>query len=215
MHTNPIIITFVSIMYYKKLDEFIRRHHIEKRIYLSQNPDKKLRLSVFRGFLPIESPTDPFLKKMNIGYSQNVYNKKIVNKWHLIWFLSKNKSLCVLRKHNFIKEEEEEEEQKTGFVEKVKLKLKSCCSKKKKADDEAIDMEKIDESVKMTLKKSDSIISIESRRSGSKNKIGDSSSFKPYQPTSLPKYSREATIRNSQSRMERRDEVPGENRTQL
>ena len=198
-------------MYYKKLDEFIRRHHIEKRIYLSQNPDKKLRPSVFRGYLPVDAPIDPFLERMDISDNTNVYNKKIVNKWHLICFLNKNKSLCVLRKHTIIKEEEE---RKLGMIQKVKQKLTSCCLKKKNQAKDAeknddLNMTNLAEPSRFTMNTSnnsyldDSFSSDESKNLSmliSNNRIGDVSlakSFYYYPTTQFGNANESAPARNT------------------
>ena len=114
MHTNPILITFVNLLYYKKLQEFLRRHHREKRDYLARNPDTKpqqLKLGHFRGLLP------PHKR----GPEAISYNQSIVSKWHLLCFLNKNRGLIMMRKHNILREEIKEA--RLGFIRRLKAKL--------------------------------------------------------------------------------------------
>lgn len=95
VHTNPIIITFCSILYYADLDEHIRRYRHEKYAMRRElSHDEFLALRKFKGKLePIGSDENVSLK------ASKGYNKRIVNKWHLLVMLKQNLSLIKYRKH--------------------------------------------------------------------------------------------------------------------
>ncbi len=105
MHSNPIIITFCSLLYYKDLSDHIRNHRIEKlikRLDKSIEECYKLRPSNFNK-KPVmnEYEFHPFVNGYSINYAKrrNFYNQKIVNKWHLLIRLSFNIELIKYRKH--------------------------------------------------------------------------------------------------------------------
>ena len=93
MHTNPILICFCSILYYRDLAEHIRRYKIEKELVksmrLSKNEanDEKVQffLKKFGGKLSKElhNETSNHITSDN-KRSKRVYNKFIVNRWHVL-----------------------------------------------------------------------------------------------------------------------------------
>ena len=104
MHTNPIIICFCSVLYYKHLAEHIRRYKIQKRdLNLDENESDELfvKLTKFNGRLSISEAAEQIpLSNMYMSLdNKRIYNKKIVNRWHLFLRLNLNKELMVYRKY--------------------------------------------------------------------------------------------------------------------
>jgi putative lipase involved disintegration of autophagic bodies len=77
MHTNPVIISFCSILYYARLREYMRLKH--NRI-ISKEIVKRSELL--------------------FGKERKIYKKNVVNRWLLYWRLSVNKELIQYRKQN-------------------------------------------------------------------------------------------------------------------
>ena len=108
MHTNPILICFCSILYYRDLGEHIRRYRIEKQIVKAKETNnlddevyyliKKFggKLVINDSFLKEKSSDDRILRK-------KIYNQLIVNRWHVLLRLSINKELIPYRQHNIKK----------------------------------------------------------------------------------------------------------------
>lgn len=120
MHTNPIIICFCSVLYYKHLEEHIKRYRKAKRLANEETDDEFFfKLAKFKGRLSLTGPTDPSEVKLN---HDRIYTKRIVNKWHLFLRLHLNKELIQYRKENIIKKEKPE---KVNIITKIK----ACCSK--------------------------------------------------------------------------------------
>ena len=104
VHTNPIIICFCSVLYYKHLAEHIRRYKIQKRdLNLNENESDELfvKLTKFNGRLSISEAAEQIpLSNMYMSLdSRRIYNKKIVNRWHLFLRLNLNKELMAYRKY--------------------------------------------------------------------------------------------------------------------
>ena len=119
MHTNPVLNTFLSLLYYKSLSEHIRRYKIEKIIFGDEeDEDHFLKVKKFRGKLSLIGPADPNI--MSKVFTAKLYKKRIVNKWHLLFFLSRNPRLIYYRKH-FI--EKHHHEKKPNLFQKIK----TCC----------------------------------------------------------------------------------------
>ena len=120
MHTNPVLITFLSLLYYKNLDEHVRRFQIEKKIFKEQEDDKNmLKMRTFIGRLSISGPPDP-IQMLHNKYIHKSYNIRVLIRWHLLLLLSKNKQLIYFRKHQFNKKLVEPKEKKPELVDKVK-----------------------------------------------------------------------------------------------
>ena len=116
MHTNPIVITFCSILYYKNLDKHIKYYLREKRQIESelQNCQEiEVDLKSFSGLLVPEVIVD--YRKTRVQYK--AYNQNIVNRWFILLMLEKNKQLIKYRSHNIEKKEKIEKE---GIFTKVK-----------------------------------------------------------------------------------------------
>jgi len=108
VHTNPILICFCSILYYRDLGEHIRRYRIEKQIVKAKETNnlddevyyliKKFggKLVINDSFLKEKSSDDRILRK-------KIYNQLIVNRWHVLLRLSLNKELIPYRQHNIRK----------------------------------------------------------------------------------------------------------------
>ena len=102
MHSNPIIITFCSLLYYKDLDQHVRIHRIEKMLIPFDDSLKKYY--IIRPAKFIQKPLDqyeihPILTKLNYSPKKLNYNKTIVNRWHLYVRLSVNIELTIYRKN--------------------------------------------------------------------------------------------------------------------
>lgn len=116
MHTNPILLSFCSLLYYKNLREHIAEYKLERRRVekiLNLNDEFSFRIKKFTGRSQATSAE-------KLGNKR--YKKRIVNKWHVVLTLQMNKSLIKYRKHNLIKKKTEE---KLSIIQK----LKSCCSR--------------------------------------------------------------------------------------
>ena len=87
------MICFCSVLYYKDLAEHIRRYRTEKNSILRNEHIIdynliELRMKKFIGLLPYKSESN-----------KRKYNKRILNKWHLILRLALNKELTIYRCH--------------------------------------------------------------------------------------------------------------------
>ena len=131
MHTNPIIICFCSILYYKHLAEHIRRYKIQKRdLNLNENESDELfvKLTKFNGRLSISEHEHQSLTNMYTSSNgTRLYNKAIVNRWHVLLRLSINKELTFYRKHNIAPKIKTNS---PSFISKLVLKCKECKTKK-------------------------------------------------------------------------------------
>jgi hypothetical protein len=107
VHSNPIIITFCSLLYYKDLSDHIRNHRIEKiEKGLDESIEKNytLKPSNFNKRPLNEFNVHPFVvKKSNLHQPMRSYNRKILNRWHLFLRLSINIELTSCRKHRMKK----------------------------------------------------------------------------------------------------------------
>lgn len=82
------MICFCSILYYKNLSNHISHFKIEKRrIQTNLTRDKVCRIADFTG----RAINDRLANK-------KIYNTKILNKWHLLIMLDRNKSIIRYRK---------------------------------------------------------------------------------------------------------------------
>jgi hypothetical protein len=120
MHTNPVLNTFLSLLYYKSLSEHLRRYKIEKVLFGDEeDEDNYLKIKKFRGKLSAIGPSDPNI--ISKVFTSKLYKKRIVNKWHLLVFLSKNPSLIKYRKQ--FMEKKRVKENKSNLFQKIK----TCC----------------------------------------------------------------------------------------
>lgn len=109
-------------MYYPDLSEFIRRHHIEKKIKSHLYPGSDLKPGAFDGVLPVaDQPIlHPYLVKLNIGPDMGPrikHNQFVRNKWHVCLMLVKNRDLVKYRKRNWVKKPTKPSQ---GIVAKIK-----------------------------------------------------------------------------------------------
>jgi hypothetical protein len=82
------MICFCSILYYKNLSNHINHFKIEKRmIQTNLTSDQVCRIAYFTG----RAINDRLANK-------KIYNTKILNKWHLLIMLDRNKSIIRYRK---------------------------------------------------------------------------------------------------------------------
>ena len=106
MHTNPILICFCSILYYRELAEQIRRYRIEKEIVkamdsFSSDGEIYFSLEEFTGKLRNEPLKGKSSTKDQLKIK--IYKKHILNRWHLYLRLTLNKELIAYRGHNLKK----------------------------------------------------------------------------------------------------------------
>jgi hypothetical protein len=130
VHTNPILITFCSILYYKNLRNHIDNYKLERQFiknnYNYNQNEFSLRVKKFDG-------KSSLIKSNNDNNDQSSFKKKynqfIVNKWHVLIFIHNNKSLLRYRAHNIRKKQIVE---KIGFIQKIKSACTKCpCCKNK------------------------------------------------------------------------------------
>ena len=101
MHTNPIINAFCSLLYYPGLSEHIKKFSTELKSNKNNNQNLPIEVSEFLGIVEKK-------KKFQINTKTNKtfiistreYSKKILNRWHLYLYLTKNKTLLTYRKNN-------------------------------------------------------------------------------------------------------------------
>ena len=128
MHTNPILLTFCSLLYYKDLNEHLYRHKIEK---ISKPLDESLREnfklmpSKFESRLPFEQQSvHPFVQ--NSSSITKSYNKRVLIRWQLYLTLSLNPELIVLRKRGSLQTLLSESTSVTKkVIQKIKKKIHS------------------------------------------------------------------------------------------
>ena len=109
MHTNPILICFCSILYYRNLAEHIRRYKIEKELVKAletKNANKEIyfKLKTFSGYPLLNDPSSNEEK----WTTKTCYSQHVKNRWHLIIRLSLNKELIQYRRHNLNTKNENE-----------------------------------------------------------------------------------------------------------
>jgi hypothetical protein len=107
VHTNPVLICFCSILYYRDLAEHIKRYRAEKEIlktldtsgfgdeiYFSLKPfiGKLINESILKE----KSQEKQFLKRKS-------YQQLVLNRWHVLLRLALNKELIKYRRHNLHK----------------------------------------------------------------------------------------------------------------
>jgi hypothetical protein len=93
-HTNPVMLSFISLLYYKNLNDHVTMFVKAKR--------KENSISEYFGVLGAPNANPNYVKESE-KFGRRIYKKKIVNKWHLLVFLIKNPILILDRKNNLIK----------------------------------------------------------------------------------------------------------------
>ena len=135
VHTNPVLISFCSILYYRDLAEHIKCYNKEKRRLLASQSDtkkyyfmKKFGSKLDRQQLILDGDEQ---KSSITNSSTKKYNKTIVNRWHLLLRLDSNKELIQFRKHQINKHKKHgNNDEETSLSILVARKVKSICSKK-------------------------------------------------------------------------------------
>ena len=97
MHTNPILISFCSILYYKHLDEYVKQYVKEKMKIEKDLKGVVVELKKFDGRRLPRNNTNPKNEPKN---NPKTYCKIIVNRWHLLIKLEQNRILLRYRKNN-------------------------------------------------------------------------------------------------------------------
>ena len=145
MHTNPILICFCSILYYKDLAEHVKNHNKEKKYLIAitkhtdgNESDKKKYyfMKKFGNKMARQqdlNETEDMNKTNDTQMSKKkVYNKTIVNKWHLLIRLNLNKELIQFRKNNIRKKTKKKSE---SMLKKIKTKVCSRLKSRKFKED--------------------------------------------------------------------------------
>ena len=104
MHTNPILLSFCSLLYYRNLQDHIRNYIIEKKSVedkFNLSDEFIFRIDKFTGRVEISAIERETKTRKN-------YKKNVVNKWHVMLMLQRNKTLIKYRAHNIIKKENKE-----------------------------------------------------------------------------------------------------------
>ena len=107
MHTNPVLICFCSILYYRDLAEHIKRYRAEKEILKTLDTggfgdEIYFSLKPFIGKLINE----PILKEKSQEkqlLKRKRYQQLILNRWNVLLRLTLNKELISYRRHNLKK----------------------------------------------------------------------------------------------------------------
>ena len=145
VHTNPIILTFCSILYYKDLDEHVHRYKTE-RVFAERfiGEDELIKMTPFTGrvadkfFLGDKSRPGSGSKPVSLATATDLhlnmlpaikkYKKSVLNKWHVIVMLNRNKALIRYRKHHLVPPVPVGPSFLSRVVEKVKSKCgRGCC----------------------------------------------------------------------------------------
>lgn len=115
VHTNSILTTFCSILYYKDLNEYIHRYRAERRMLtIKASESQKYDLAMYK-FGRRLSELDDSEKHIEFGMT---YNKIILNRWHLYVMMSKYPGLIQYRMKY---KKKSEHKSKPKLIEKVKL----------------------------------------------------------------------------------------------
>ena len=149
MHSNPILLTFCTLLCYKDLHEHMRRYRIEKLLMPLQEPLKNEYTLMPIAFKSKPSPESylrhPFLEnKSSLVTFRKVYTRKVINRWHLFIRLSLNLELTGFRNHRIKDKTTSQEKKKENFLFIMKKQLsKARSGKSEKAEDGDIILETI------------------------------------------------------------------------
>ena len=112
VHTNPILICFCSILYYRDLAEHIHRFKNEKKILaismmnkenINQNTLDEAEIYFFINKLGGQHAKDSLNRsepEFSSSRTKKQYKKYLVNKWHVMLRLTRNKELIQYRRHH-------------------------------------------------------------------------------------------------------------------
>jgi hypothetical protein len=98
VHTNPILVSFCSILYYKDLGVHIKLYKKEKNLLKVDSVERFFFMKKFSGKLSNET------QKNQENKTTKIYKKHIINRWHVLVKLSLNKELIQFRRHNLRRE---------------------------------------------------------------------------------------------------------------
>ena len=142
MHTNPILICFCSILYYRDLAEHVKNHNKEKKYLIAITKHNDGNESDKKKYYFMKKFGNKMARQQELNEAEDmnrtnetpiskkkVYNKTIVNKWHLLIRLNLNKELIQFRKNNIRKKTENESE---SMIKKLKTKVSSKLHKSAK-----------------------------------------------------------------------------------
>jgi len=122
VHTNPILITFCSILYYKDLDEYLHRFRTERRTLMKTDAsflaDELVVMKNFGG------------RRLSLRDETKKYNRLVVNRWHLWLRLSLNREITYMRRNN-LKCKREDSRTSVSLIARIKSKVQSLSIKKK------------------------------------------------------------------------------------
>ena len=98
------MLCFCSLLYYKNLSEHVRRYKLEKKRIVTESKlktDEHLYIKEFDGYLPDmhEYDEDKVANAKSLA-SFKVYNRALVNKWHVMVMLHRNRLLIPYRAQN-------------------------------------------------------------------------------------------------------------------
>ena len=122
MYANPILLTFCALLYYDDLGEHMRCHRIEKLV-MPLNASAQLDYALWPS-VPRSRPSPanyiihPFLK--SVPSTIRMYNRKVLNRWHLLVRLSLNLELTAFRRPSSRIEEAIERTQTQSFSTRLK-----------------------------------------------------------------------------------------------
>jgi hypothetical protein len=142
VHSNPIIITFCSLLFYKDLNDHLRNHRIEK---LKKPLDQSLEeFYILRPSDFYKKPLDEYILHPFIGKTsyqpKKSYDQKILNRWYLFLRLSLNIELTIFRKQRIKKEIVSSKLSPSNvFVMVKKIKHKLIDKKEKQIDEIVIE----------------------------------------------------------------------------
>ena len=149
MHTNPILICFCSILYYKRLRYHIRHYKLERK-YIEKEynltDEYTFKIKKFHGDPDIAKESEKEVKEriesIEGSYEESesehelkpisckIYKKCLVNRWHLFTMMDKNRSLIRYRQQH-IKEkkvnlEKENLINRLNFLSKCDISILDC-----------------------------------------------------------------------------------------
>jgi len=134
MHTNPIIICFCSILYYKDLSEHLRRYKKQRRDFMNGIDSNGIHVQVnkFTGRLSdgsINLDDDDKMMSRKKLIRRN-YNTRVVMRWHLYLRMSLNKDIIKYRKMYINKNKNIQIE---SLIGKIKKNITNICNRKEES----------------------------------------------------------------------------------
>ena len=121
VHTNPILITFCSILYYEDLNEYLHRFQVERRGLMSSEPairaDEIVEMKSFGR------------RRLSVHDEPRKYRRLVLNRWHLWLRLSLNKEIIYMRQNN-LRKKRDGNQISVGMIARMKLKVQNLRIKK-------------------------------------------------------------------------------------